>query len=353
MKVASAIATARQPSAELVMEVIESARVAAGLARVESMLLFLTSDFSADITHTLRAVARTAGTTQIFGCTAMGLATEEEWVLDGAAAAVLVFGEGVGIAPAPVSREPDQLLTLAAPSAINQLWLNSPGSRFGGVAGDATGQGPYAIFRNAGSVMEGNVDLRMNGMRCRAAAGHGYRPLADALAVTACQGFTISSLDGMPPWQSLQRVLPGYERATSRRQLETRVALLVEMGHDIVPCPLLCLDEGSITITRKLEPGQRVFWGLRQALYSEQETASLLEAMTADTNTPPSFGLMFTSAGRGPAFYGGEDLDLQQFRRHFPNTPLLGLYGNGQIAPGQPTRMLDNSVVFSLCWPTL
>ncbi|WP_137936701.1 FIST N-terminal domain-containing protein [Chitinivorax sp. B] len=352
MKVASSIATARQASAELVVEVIEAARDMAGLSRVESTLLFLTSDFSPDIANTLRTAARAAGTTQIFGCTAMGLATEEEWVLDGAAACAMVFGEGVGIGPAPIGREREQLLTLAAPSAINQLWLNSPGSRFGGVAGDATGHGPYAIFRNAGSVMEGHIDFRLTGMRCRVAAAHGYRPLADGLPVTAVNRFTITELDGVPPWQTLQRVLPGYERATPMRQLETRLALLVEAGNDIVPCPLLCLDEHSITMTRQLEPGQRVFWGLRQALYSEQETASLLETMTTDMTEPPSFGLMFTSAGRGPAFYGGEDLDLVQFRRQFPNVPLLALYGNGQIAPGQPARMLDNSVVFGLFWPT-
>ncbi|SBT07059.1 conserved hypothetical protein [Candidatus Propionivibrio aalborgensis] len=47
----------------------------------------------------------------------------------------------------------------------------------------------------------------------------------------------------------------------------------------------------------------------------------------------PVCALMFSCIGRGPYFYGGEDCDLDVLRERFPDLPVLGTYGTGQIAP--------------------
>jgi small ligand-binding sensory domain FIST len=55
---------------------------------------------------------------------------------------------------------------------------------------------------------------------------------------------------------------------------------------------------------------------------------------------------MFSCIGRGPLFYGDDDRDLLAFRQQFPDTPLLGAYGSGQIAPaGAQNRLFHNSVI--------
>ncbi|NTV94633.1 MAG: histidine kinase, partial [Thiobacillus sp.] len=68
-----------------------------------------------------------------------------------------------------------------------------------------------------------------------------------------------------------------------------------------------------------------------------------------DTLAPPAFGLMFPCLGRGPWFYGGEDRDIQALTRRFPDMPLIGFYGNGEIAHlDGANRLLQYSVVLAL-----
>jgi small ligand-binding sensory domain FIST len=47
----------------------------------------------------------------------------------------------------------------------------------------------------------------------------------------------------------------------------------------------------------------------------------------------PDFTIMFPCLSRGPLFFGGSDKDLAAARESFPGTPIIGFYGNGEIAP--------------------
>ena len=45
-----------------------------------------------------------------------------------------------------------------------------------------------------------------------------------------------------------------------------------------------------------------------------------------------SFGLMYACVGRGIHIYDGvHNVESKVFRKHFPNTPLFGFFGNGEI----------------------
>lgn len=44
-----------------------------------------------------------------------------------------------------------------------------------------------------------------------------------------------------------------------------------------------------------------------------------------------SFCFMFACLGRGEGLYGQSDIESSLFRKHFPKTPLIGLFGNGEI----------------------
>ena len=60
------------------------------------------------------------------------------------------------------------------------------------------------------------------------------------------------------------------------------------------------------------------------------------------------FGLLFSCLGRGP-FYDGIYHDLKVITQQLPNMPLLGFYGNGEIASiGGETKLLPYSAVLSL-----
>lgn len=53
-----------------------------------------------------------------------------------------------------------------------------------------------------------------------------------------------------------------------------------------------------------------------------------------DCNLPEgkSFAFMFACIGRGHAhFHGSTNVESSVFKRYFPNTPLFGFFGNGEI----------------------
>ena len=44
-----------------------------------------------------------------------------------------------------------------------------------------------------------------------------------------------------------------------------------------------------------------------------------------------NFAFMFACLGRGEGLHGEVNVESSIFRKHFPSTPLIGLFGNGEI----------------------
>ena len=65
-----------------------------------------------------------------------------------------------------------------------------------------------------------------------------------------------------------------------------------------------------------------------------------VEQLHRELGGDPDFGLFFPCVGRGPYFYGGVDRDLQLVQQHFPGLPVIGFYGNGEIAPLHDSNQL-------------
>lgn len=51
-----------------------------------------------------------------------------------------------------------------------------------------------------------------------------------------------------------------------------------------------------------------------------------------------AFGFMYAGIGRGIHVYDRENVESEVFRRTFPNIPLFGFFGYGQIGCEYPTR---------------
>ena len=77
-----------------------------------------------------------------------------------------------------------------------------------------------------------------------------------------------------------------------------------------------------------------MFWAIRDEQHTQQVMQDQLLKSKDSFSKKPAFALMFPNISRGPEFYNGKDHDLELFKEVFPNTPLLGFYGNGEIAPG-------------------
>lgn len=329
MTAASSLVSGPHPVPELAAEAVRQALEKAGLARADSVLLFLTRDFARHAQPALLAAARVAGTLEIAGCTAYGLLTEHGWHLDqpGAAALVIAHETSAGESSPP-------LLAFSGHRILPYAW-QSGAPRAGLLDAEA------AVWSHGRLANDACASIGLPGWQARLACSPGLRLLGEPLTVDDASGYDLRRLGGLAARDSLQRNLPAELRADPPlhqivvlRQPEAPAISILAPGVD-----------GALTLAEPLEAGERVRWAIRQPLATEQDMRhSLLAAV--DPEKVPEFAVMFSCLGRGPLFYGGDDRDLLVFREQFPDLPLIGAYGSGQIAPvGNANRLFQNAVV--------
>lgn len=334
MKIASGLASGQRPLAELAERAVRDALERADCRRADQVILLLSKDFARQPQPGLLAAARTAACLQITGCTASGLMTEQGWQIDQPAAAALVladFPQGSTAAKTP-------RLSFTGQGRLAYDWLNDQ-PRAGLVDSEA----------NAWQQARVCADLRSStefpGLQARMLLSRGLRKLGEKLIVDLTDGHELRQLGSQKASESLHRALPGELR--SHPPLHQLCLLREETQPGI---GILSINsDGSVTLADTLQPGDQVQWAIRQPLCAEQETRQQMAA-AVDASRPPLFALMFSCIGRGPLFYGYEDCDLQAFRANFPDTPLLGAYGTGQIVPGIGGNQLFQNAVLTLLY---
>ena len=351
-------ATAGDP--RLAFEAVKIALDRLGATRARSVLLFLTGHVARNPEPAIHAAARAAQTTQIAGCTAVGVYTEKDWVIDAPAAAAMVFAQSPDEpesdpAPALDARHDDWLLSLAAPNSANREWLAMPGRRIGALAGDGTGRGPFPVWASGKLLDSGRLDLLLPRMACRVTVSAGLTPLSALLGVTEVKDFDLLRVGHRPaltalvaqalPYLEGGQPFPWHRLLVARAADEPRLALA---SGDYELLPVLGVNPNrSLIVGGKLLEGDRVFSVLREPELARQELDSKLTAARRDS--APRYALLFSCAGRGPAFFDGRDADWDNVRRLYPAMPLIGFYGNGEIAPaGGRNRVLQYATVCGL-----
>ena len=349
MSIATALATGRNANEELVREAIALAMARAELTHANSVLLFLTPEFARDPLPAIRAASRAANCMQVIGCTAAGIFTEEDWVLDAPAAAVMVFGGNVSLTPAHDVENDALILSLAAPNAINSSWIKAPGRRFGGVSGDATGQGPFKVWGGAKVADNGRYEVLLHGAHGAVGVSQGVKALTEPLEITQASGHDVVTLTGQPALNVLARELPLEVRELNHIPLHLILAGVIfgdpenaikEGRYRLSPVISTNADDRSVTLSTQLSPGERMFWALRQPLAAERDMRFTIDRVEKQLAGQPDFGLFFPCMGRGPYFYGGIDRDLELLKNRFHGMPIIGFYGNGEIAPLDGTNDL-------------
>lgn len=356
MKVGSGLAQGRDADPALAAAAVKSALQRAKLTQAQAVLLYLSDAFAQDPQPAITAAARAASCLQVAGCSAVGLFTDEDWVLDAAAAAVLVLGDGPNLAPAREDAAP--VLTFAAPSALDLHWLMGGGPRFGGVSGNAAGRGPYTVWAGARVRESGRAELVLEGARMQVGVTQGVRPLTRPAPIGQVDGQELRRIGGEAALTSLVRELPLGVRAPDRIPIHLLLAgvtygepehALEDGRYHLTPVIEIHPQERSVSIADRLEPGRDLFWALRQPQAAEHDLRAMLGRLTRGETGKPRFGLLFPSIGRGPVFYGGIDRDLRVLRETFPRMPFIGFYGNGEIAHlDGANRLLQYSAVLGL-----
>lgn len=357
MKVATSIVLGNQATPELAAEAVRNAMLKADITVANSVLLLLTSEFATNPQPAIRSAAKAANCTQVMGCSATGIFTEEDWVLDAPAAAAMVFGGDISLQLPHQNLNHQPLLTLSAPNAINSTWLGDDHARYGGVSGDAIGQGPFSVWQNAKGDVTGYVEAFFSGSKVVTTASHGLRLITQPTKIEQVSGFDLIQLEKTHrPFLALQKAWKSHRKTNTPVPLHLVIALYadnaeaIEQGHHL-QTTIISHDEdsGIITLAKPLQAGQYLCWALRDTNAAEADMLITAHELTEQLGNKPDFGLLFSCLGRGPYFYDGIDKDLHVIKQAFPHMPLLGFYGNGEIASIDGiNQLLPYSAVLSL-----
>ncbi|MDE2442327.1 MAG: FIST C-terminal domain-containing protein [Betaproteobacteria bacterium] len=331
MKAASSLVTGQRPVAELAQEAVRQALANAAVTRADHVLLFLSRDFARNPQPAVVAAARASACLSVCGSTASGLFTEHGWQLDQSAAAAMIIAS-----PEQASIPGEPLLSFSSHSRLPFDW-QSDVPRAGFLDSDG-------VTWTRGRIADhGCAELHLSNLRTHQAKSTALRPLGAPQTVDLCRGYELSRIGGHRAIDSLNRALPAelrqhpplHQIVLLRHPDEPGIAILTANG------------DGSLMLADSLENGNSITWAIRQPLTAEQQVRESLNNL-ARTGLRADFALMFSCIGRGPLFYGDDDRDLQIFREVFPDTPLLGAYGTGQIVPCAGNNRLYHNAALTL-----
>lgn len=392
---ATALVSANEAHPQLAEEAVRQALAKAGLTRANSVLLFLTPEFSRQAQAAVTAAARAAQCTQVAGGIASGLLTEAGWALDRPAAAVMVMGGelSLGFPSSDPSSDPsadfsadfstiDGPLLSYASGTFPAEWTDAKsrfGSTFCGSFAGSSADAQPAVWQQSRLCEGQRFSVKFNAARLAIGVSAGRRRLGAPQRIENCHAYDLQTVGGLRAADSLRAALPAEFDPRQGLPLHLFSARLMDQ-----PDSIDALSDGvasdacgdnrdsrdsrdsgyrstsiiavnadhSLTLTERPRPGQFLVWYMRQAETAAQEMGQCLDRL-ATRIAQPAAALMFSCIGRGPYFYGGEDRDLQCLCERFPGLPILGTYGTGQIAPadrhsGDANRQLENAVVTAL-----
>lgn len=351
MKVGTGLAVGSEADADLAAQAVTQAMRAAGTDIASSVLLFLTADFAHAPVPALHAAAKAASCTQVMGCSAPGIFTEQDWVIDAPAAAAMVFADGIRLQLPDSNNATQLLLALTAPNAIDTTWMAKPAIRFGGVSGDATGQGPFSVWQHGRGAASGHCEARLNGVKGAVAAAHGLRLLGAPKKITRVQAYDLQAIAGEPALKTLRQACGKRQVALHQLMAVFADSAAAIMQGDYQLASLVSNNDAdeSVTVAKPLKSAQFMCWAIREAdtaIADLEQAVTRLQAQLAD---PPDFALLFSCLGRGPYFYGNVDRDLLLLKQKYPGLPLIGFYGNGEIATRNGvSELLQYSAVLGL-----
>lgn len=365
MPLATALVSGNDPTPELAATAVGQALEKSGLAHATGVLLFLTPEFARHAQEIVTTAARQTQCLQVAGGIASGVFTEAGWAIDRPAAAAMVMGGGFSLGYPDSPHEP--ILSYAG-GTTPEIW-SIAGRRFGGVFGSTfavrAADANAVVWQQARLAGEGGCSVQVHGAHIDIGVSRGWRRLSETQAVEHCRGYEILQLGGRPALSNLTDALPENFRRDPSRHLHQIVALVAESaatGNETAYRPAAIISanaDGTLTLAERIEPGHRLAWAIRLPETAEADMRRTVDALAERQRAcgqPPAGALMFSCIGRSPFFYGGEDRDLKAFTERFPDLPLIGVYGTGQIAPlgdrpGAGNGEFQNAVVTALITP--
>lgn len=331
---------------------------------IGSVLLFLSDSYAHNPTNAIKEAAKAAGTPQIFGCCAMGLLTEQEWLLDVEGAVAMVFPQSMGLHALSVLQQqgvnPSLIFTLTTPNAATMAVNEHQIDQVGSITTDEYGHGPFSVWQS-GRIAEQEFSHSAfpTSLKHVVKIADGIKQLSPIMTINDASGHRLTQINQQPAVDNLLNSLPDNLRIIGLEQPFNLLCAISENKHrdsiaqghyKLHHVVSINRDKQHIYLSGSAKAGHHLFWGIRDQKHSQKEMLTQLQSAKTELGQTPEFSLMFPNIGRGAEFFNGTDQDLEQFKAVFPNTPLIGFYGNGEIAPGHQLSGLIHrySTVFSI-----
>jgi small ligand-binding sensory domain FIST len=354
MNVATGLAKSHHADPQIIVNAVAKAIEKIGLSSVNGVLLYLTPELMPHLAVALKRVATLTQCTQIMGCLATGVFTEEDWVLDCPAAAAMVFGGDIHINLANRKNSEMPTLTLLSPSGVFYKPFKPNAIHYGGIAGDVNGQGKYATWQNAKGELTNQVEAYFSGVQSSIGLAHGLTILSPIRQVTKVFNFDLILVGGINAHVDLANTL------NTLKLLNTPLHLLsvlyakdqqsFHQGH-FDQTSIISIDAltGYVTLANRLSTDYFICWAVREINPVAIEINSLTKQFCDQHHlSKPAFALLFSSISRGP-FSDGIDHDLVQIKKQLPEMPFIGFYGNATIANiYNQNPILSHSIVINL-----
>jgi small ligand-binding sensory domain FIST len=363
MSVASALLAGNDAAPALAAAAASAALEKVGSCPARGALLFLSAEFTAQAQAAVTAVARALRCTEVAGGIAAGVFSDEGWVLDRPAAAVMVFAGDLALRPhRPAASDRAGAILCYGGSSLPRTGSDPGCDRFGGCFAGRPGKSDAIAWQQSRLVDQCAVELQ--GARVDLAVSRGWRLLGRPTVVTGSRALDLLELQGEPALDHLRRSLPPQQQSAARLPLASLCAVLLDdpgMTSDsarqqafadglLPPVAIIAANaDGSLTLAQHVVAGSHLLWAIRLPEASAADMRRSLSALLPLV-PPPLAAIAFSCIGRGPYHYGAADEDLACLHELLPQLPLIGAYGTGQMAPVRRggNRLLQNSVVTAL-----
>ena len=330
-------------------------------------LVFVTGDAHSRAREVLHAVRRVTGARAVLGCSGAGILTDRREVEDESAVAVLaVRSERLVATPFSFERQGERAdlgaevaeriggtvaeggCVLVLPDAIgcNPAALLARLHEMLGfvpVLGAVAAGAPMFELYNTDAAQGALVGVALSGMTPVVGVTQGCMPIGEPYVITRAEANVIQQIANRPALAMLEEAihaLPGGEARVRQAGVFAGLAMdpaksPLERG-DFLVRNLVGADQssGALAVAERVRVGQTVQFQIRDAEASHEDLRRMLGEVRGRLDSrPPAFGCYFDCAGRGRGLFGVPDHDVALIREQLGAFPLVGFFGNGELAP--------------------
>ena len=166
----------------------------------------------------------------------------------------------------------------------------------------------------------------------------GCTPIGPAREITRAERNIVVELDGRPAFEVFREEI-GEMLARNLDRIPgfifAGLPLAGQDGSDYLVREIAGVDpqHGLVAVAEDVAVGQRLMFCRRDGAAAVADMQRMLETLEQRAGgATPRGGLYFSCLGRGPNLFAAERTEAAMIREHFPDLPLVGFFGNGEIA---------------------